>query len=214
MYDTTGLRVGEHRDGGALALREPQSYGGVMTENETATGLLREEHQLILVVVEVLADTLWVDDLPSTEALDVIERCTDFFRLYADACHHGKEEDILFPELEAAGVPREGGPIGVMLEEHRIGRAYVRDMVESLPGARSGDTNAAAKLQESAQGYIDLIRAHIDKEDSVLFMMADGLVVDDTCRVLCARYETVCRGRFEGRTREDLEALAAELASG
>jgi len=182
-----------------------------MSDNDTATAILRDEHQWILQVVDVLDQTLEPGPPLSADAYDVIGRCTGFFRLYADACHHGKEEDLLFPELEELGVPREGGPIGVMLEEHRIGRAFVRAMAESLPGARSGDAVATTALLDAAHGYIGLIRAHIDKEDNVLFMMADGIVVGDACRQLCARYDAVCSRRFEGKTRDDLEALAVEL---
>jgi hemerythrin-like domain-containing protein len=34
----------------------------------------------------------------------------EFLSVFADTCHHGKEEDFLFPGLEAAGIPNEGGP--------------------------------------------------------------------------------------------------------
>ena len=66
---------------------------------------------------------------------DLVAQCIIFFRLFADACHHGKEEDLLFTELEAQGMPRDAGPIAVMLDEHAQGRALVRTMAAALEQA-------------------------------------------------------------------------------
>ena len=58
--------------------------------------------------------------------LDVFERALDFVKTLADGCRHGKEEDRLFPLLEERGLPKRGGPINVMIQEHKQGRDYVR----------------------------------------------------------------------------------------
>lgn len=62
--------------------------------------------------------------------VEPLEQLLNFFRVFADLCHHGKEEQYLFPALEAAGIPRESGPAGVMLAEHaegpRLRAAYER----------------------------------------------------------------------------------------
>jgi hemerythrin-like domain-containing protein len=172
--------------------------------NDTATGVLRAEHQLILEVASVLERAI---DGGGTDG-EALGDSVAFFRLFADACHHGKEEDLLFPALQAEGMPAEVGPIAVMLEEHRIGREFVGRMAESLPAA---ETAAGAEFTDAARGYIDLIRAHIAKEDGILFEMADGMVVGPACKELCSRYDEVCARRFEGRTLEELEGLAESL---
>jgi len=88
-----------------------------------------------------------------------------FVRRFADGCHHAKEEKALFPLLEAHGIPRQGGPIGMMLFEHQEGRDLVRGMeraiaARDLPG-----------FVASAGVWAGLLRAHIAKERSVLFPM-------------------------------------------
>jgi hemerythrin-like domain-containing protein len=178
--------------------------------SKTATGVLRDEHQLILSVVEVLDRQLTDTDDGSLD-LDVIDRCISFFRLFADACHHGKEEDLLFPELIEHGLPGDVGPIAVMLSEHVQGRLYVRGMADALPGAKSGTEDALVALRSNAEDYINLIQAHIGKEDQILFMMADEMVVGEACRALCGRYDETYGRRFEGSTKDDLEKIAAEL---
>ncbi len=182
-----------------------------MSEQSTPTGVLREEHQLILQVLDALEMVLNSGEQRHQYDFDAIEKCTSFFRLFADACHHGKEEDLLFPELETRGVPREGGPIGVMLAEHQQGRAFVRQMREALPEARSGQAAALATLIQAGRGYIDLLRQHIDKEDNVLFMMADRVVDQTACERLCANYARVCSGKFDGHTKQQLQEQAAAL---
>jgi len=184
-----------------------------MTLNDTSspTGLLREEHQLILKVARRLDHLLALEDDGVGLDYDTVDQCITFFRLFADACHHGKEEDLLFPGLEAVGMPRDSGPIAVMLYEHDQGRVFVRAMASNIEAAKDGDNAAGHQLREAARGFIDLIVAHISKEDNILFNMADGMISGPACETLCARYDEVCSGRFEGRTKDDLERLAAEI---
>ena len=178
---------------------------------ESATSRLREEHQLILRVSDAM-QALIADTEQGNWDFDTFEDCITFIRLFADACHHGKEEDLLFPELEKAGMSRRQGPIAVMLEEHRIGREYVRFMSEALGPARAGDAEARARLRNSAQGYVQLIRAHILKEDHVLFNMADHVVRGSSCQSLCVAYGAVCARRFEGHSKEELAGLADSIS--
>jgi hemerythrin-like domain-containing protein len=177
---------------------------------ESATSRLREEHQLILQVSDAM-QALIADAEQGKWYFDAFADCITFIRLFADACHHGKEEDLLFPELEKAGMGRQQGPIAVMLEEHRIGREYVRFMAEALEPARGGDEEARARLKNAAQGYVQLIRAHIMKEDHVLFNMADHVVRGSACQSLCLAYGAVCARRFEGHSKDELAALAESI---
>jgi len=61
-----------------------------------------------------------------------LKEMVNFFKLFADKCHHGKEEGMLFPEMEKVGITKENGPIGQMLLEHVEGRKYISQMSESL----------------------------------------------------------------------------------
>ncbi len=182
-----------------------------MADPNTPTTVLREEHQLILKVLDALEQVLNKGSAVSAQNVEMLAKYASFFRLFADACHHGKEEDLLFPELEARGIPREGGPIGVMLAEHEQGRAFVRQMHEALPGARAGEAAAMDALVAAGRKYIDLLRRHIDKEENVLFNMADRVVDQTSCGQLCDKYAHVCSGQFSGQTKDELQELAADI---
>ena len=108
----------------------------------------------------------------------------DFVRNFADRCHHGKEEENLFPRLEELGVPREGGPLGVMLLEHDEGRAYIGAIADAVGAYESGDEAAGRTIAGNAAGYVGLLRGHIQKEERVLFPMADQVLSGDDQRSL------------------------------
>ncbi len=183
-----------------------------MNPAHKATRELRVEHQWILQVTAVL-DTL-VERAASGEQdpdFEAFDDCIRFFRLFADACHHAKEETLLFSELEGAGMSREVGPIAVMLYEHGLARAHVASMAGAIVGARAGDSSDLRRLMEAAHDYIDVIRAHILKEDNVLFNMADGMLEGPACARLCEGYEGLCDHEFEGCTKAQLEDLARAL---
>ena len=93
-----------------------------------ATKILNDEHRVIervLAVLEKAAGSLEADQ--GVQA-DFFLSAAEFIKGFADGCHHRKEEGVLFPAMEAAGVPRQGGPIGVMLAEHEEGRRLTREM--------------------------------------------------------------------------------------
>ena len=136
------------------------------------TELLRSEHRVIEQMLSVLEKLRgWPEDHPFPQA--DAEAAIGFFRRFADRCHHGKEEGLLFPAMERKGFPRETGPIGVMLQEHEVGRGHVRGMAEALERLWSGDVEARPIFCQHARAYIDLLREHIYKEDNILFMMAE-----------------------------------------
>ena len=172
---------------------------------------LKDDHRVIergLAVLELLARRARQEDAFETEA---IGRCVEFFKLFADACHHGKEEDLLFPALEARGVPRQGGPIGVMLEEHRVGRGYVAEMAAGLAQLEDNPATARERLLTAADRYVGLLRAHIFKEDNILFEIGDQVLTEGDRRELDRGFCDVRCRAFDGRTREQLLGIVSQL---
>jgi hemerythrin-like domain-containing protein len=120
-----------------------------------------------------------------------LNQLIEFFSVFVDKCHHGKEEELLFPALEASGVPRDRGPIGVMLAEHQQGRDYIQKMKEAISQYNGGDREAAAKLVKNARAYIALLRQHIDKENNVLFPIGDNRLSEKKKEELWEGFETI-----------------------
>ncbi len=170
---------------------------------------LMTEHRLIertLDALEVLAASLARGE-PADRA--EVARFARFFAEFADAHHHGKEEDLLFAAMVEAGFPRESGPIAVMLHEHGVGRQAVG--VLRRVGAGEGELAAAERsdVVEAATTYAAMLRAHIRKEDRILYPMAESHLPEEAfanLRAAFARFEAERGGGLEG-----LLALAEEL---
>ena len=153
------------------------------------TDVLRSEHETI---VDVLSGLETVGqhaangsglDLPSAQG------ALEFLRGFADRCHHGKEEQLFFPALVGRGLPRDVGPLAVMLHEHDEGRALLSAMADAVAHASPSKSGAAERFGEAAVAYVALMREHIAKENGVLFPMADGLLSAADQAALLERFE-------------------------
>lgn len=171
----------------------------------TPTAALRHEHELILRAI-ALAEGVG-GKLVAGEA---VERSTltwliEFFRTFADKCHHWKEEQHLFPALARRGVPVEGGPIGVMLAEHEEGRRLLRLMAEG------SDREAAGAVK----AYAALLRAHIDKENGILFPLAEQVLSEAEQQGLADGFDAIEQTMLGSGAHERLvaELLRMEAAA-
>jgi hemerythrin-like domain-containing protein len=175
------------------------------------TEVLRREHDAILKVLDAAAEV--AGRLRRGERLraGVLSEILEFLRLFADRCHHGKEEDVLFPLLESKGIPRDGGPIGVMLSEHDEGRAFIREMAEAAETYEAAPETAGLRWADAAENYIALLRAHIQKENTVLFVMAERLLTPDEQARVAEEFEKVEIEKTGVGTHERLHALMGKL---
>lgn len=178
-----------------------------------ATEQLMEEHRAIEAMLDILESVCL--KLEAGEAVDVehLERILEFFRIFADQCHHGKEEDLLFPAMEKAGIPREGGPIGVMLIEHTHGREYVKGMSVAVASYKAGEANAASAFIANARGYLTLLRQHISKEDNILYRMADMHLSAKKQEELLEQFDQVERERIGPGKHEEFHKLLEHLGA-
>ncbi|MBM3995137.1 MAG: hemerythrin [Planctomycetes bacterium] len=162
-----------------------------------STDILKNEHRVIEVVLACL-EKMTEQALAQGHLDDVSARqAIDFFQAFADRCHHAKEENHLFPLMEARGFPRVGGPTGVMLHEHEEGRRLLCEMAGALIGAGAGDEKALADFAVHARAYVQLLRQHIFKEDNRLFPMAS--------QVCSARDDADLVERFARAEAEDVK---------
>lgn len=172
----------------------------LMTEHRAIERMLR--------ILERVAERLEAGT--PTDPAD-LEAIVEFIRIFADRCHHGKEEDLLFRAMEAAGVPRQGGPIGVMLAEHTLGREYVRGMADAIAPYAAGEAGAAARFAENARGYIALLSQHIVKEDQILYPLADRVLSEETQTEISGGFARVEEERVGPGRHEAFHALLDRL---
>ncbi len=173
---------------------------------------LKDEHRGVEEALRILENICArIEERLGASDPDHIAQLLEFFSVFVDTCHHGKEEELLFPALEAAGVSRRGGPIGVMLAEHEMGRGHIRGMRSALTGLRQQDAGAGADFLLHARGYIELLRRHIEKEDGVLFRIAAERLTVETKQDLAAGFERIEEEKVGHGKHEAFHRMLAEL---
>ena len=172
---------------------------------EKPTKILADEHQHILKIVNALSKECEVLESGGDINKKFFEKAIDFIRNYADKFHHAKEEKILFRELCAGASSMSCNPTEQMLYEHDQGRDFVKNMKIALK------ENNKEKLIENARAYANLLREHIDKEDNILYPMADDVIDMKRQKVMLVEFKKAEKKRFIKGTKEKYIRLAKEL---
>jgi hemerythrin-like domain-containing protein len=144
--------------------------------SQNVTQVMKDEHQLILRMIALVEQKTALLERGGFSDWRFYLDAVDFIRSYADRFHHAKEEDVLFVELVTNGMPAKNSPIEAMHMEHDQGRAYVRALEEAAHRARDGESGQAKIIAENAKGYAALLRAHIEKEDAILYPLAERVL--------------------------------------
>ncbi len=212
-----GAAAGQH------APSEGHSCGGMHDHHEhhshqhahtgSPTQILKDEHVLILEALDGLERKLAALEAGATPDRAYFEKAVKFIRTFADECHHGKEENLLFKTMVDRGFPLQGGPIAVMLSEHEAGRGYIREMAEASASVGQ-DKAAAEKIIRNGRAYIQMLRPHIDKENMILYAMADNMLSKEDQAQMGEAFERFETEKIGADVHEAMMTLQAELKAG
>ena len=176
------------------------------------TDLLRVEHDQIdkgLQVLSAMCDLLRHGrPVPTASVWKLVE----FFRAFADVCHHAKEEQALFPALERARLAQIGqSNVPSLVDEHRRGHELLKALEEQIPmlGASEG---ARHLFIDAAGEYQRVLARHVELENETLFPMAERFLGDALTRDVAAHFARIERGLIAAGVKERLEGWLEELA--
>ena len=172
---------------------------------------LNSEHQVIeqmLRVLRVLAHRLRLNAAVLPRHVD---NMLEFFEVFVDQCHHGKEEEHLFPALEAVGVRNQGGPLEALCNEHRRGRELVAEMRAALARRETDPVGGGLAFAAAAEEYQALMLFHMDKESGMVFAAADIRLGKETDRELSAAFARLERERIGDGVHQRLHAAFDQL---
>lgn len=136
-------------------------------------GPLMIEHRLIERMIAIIKRSL--SQIEKEKKVDpvFIDTTVDFIRIYADRTHHGKEEDILFRDLNAKELSEEDrGLMNELIQEHVIGRKMTKELVNANSRYRNGDETALTEIASNLSSLAAFYPKHIEKEDKVFFPAA------------------------------------------
>jgi hemerythrin-like domain-containing protein len=173
---------------------------------------LRAEHsvlRLALVVLQTAAERVAKGEpIAQQTVLELVRTISHF----GEQEHAGKEEHALFPALHAAGMPMRYGPLAVMLLEHERARELSRHMARAASSL--GATDMQDAFSKAAQEYVVLVGGHINREESVLFPMADQVVALERLSAVREAFARMDRDRPSGgpeTVRTRLETLQKQM---
>ena len=173
-----------------------------------ARGPLMIEHRLIERMIALIREAL--SQIEATEIADplFIDTAVDFIRTYADRTHHGKEEDILFRDLEARGLSdADRRVMNELVEEHVFGRKTTRELVEANIRYRNGDKSALRVIAEKLKALVDFYPKHIAKEDKVFFPAARAYFTGEEEQAMLAEFYEFDRKMIHEKYRGVVAAL-------
>ena len=143
--------------------------------NKNPFDILRREHDKVLRILDNLESNLNKKDIrQSKNNIGILQKEFNKHSL-------NKEEKVLFPEIEKF-MPREGGPTGMMIIEHK-------DLTESIKMFK--DEKNINNLIETGSRIISLLREHIDKENNTLFMIADMHLDDKQKEIILKKFKEI-----------------------
>jgi hemerythrin-like domain-containing protein len=164
---------------------------------------LINEHGAVVTALDLLEKITLSVTLNNKQASADLTELLEFFSGFVDKCHHAKEEEVLFPALERVLEGREGEvTIRSMLSEHAEGRQHVHALKEQLELLVKGDASAVKQIATHAGAYRQLLSAHIEKENRVLFALAERLIPAQTAKVLLEQFDGIERDRI-GKGKHD-----------
>lgn len=167
---------------------------------------LRDEHRAVEQSLEVFERIVLRTEQGGTFDVEDLRRLLEFFSVFVDTCHHGKEEQLLFPAIEDLGVSGEGGLIEVLRNEHHEGRTLVGQMEETL--AKEGPAEA---FRAHAQRYLKMLRDHIRKEDLNLFDFASARLSERRKKELAEGFEKIEAEKVGPGRHEEFHQMIEEL---
>ena len=176
----------------------------------TPTEQLRDDHDMVLAVVGAMEREVASIARSRRVNTERVVQMVDFTKDFTDGCHHAKEERLLFPLLERRNAAA-GGPVSVMLSEHEAGRQATRAIDQALPEAGENET-ARAAVAENLALYANLLRLHINKENTVLFPLADRILSVDDQKRLTEEFARVDHEDAGEGGRERYHEMAHQLA--
>jgi hemerythrin-like domain-containing protein len=122
-------------------------------------------------MIDVMKEELLLIEKEKKIDAEFVEMAVDFIRTYADRCHHGKEEDILFRDLGGKKLTDEHRRMmEELVEEHRGARKVTGRLVEANTRYVQGNKEALSAITDCVKSLVEFYPKHIEKEDKHFFI--------------------------------------------
>ncbi len=129
---------------------------------------LQHDHraiQNVMTAMSALADAL---DRGEDITREVLRDLTRFVDIFADRCHHDKEDKYLFPLLKKKDMPHIDDELHKLADDHQVGRAMAAQFERSAVAYLSHSPGSRRELARAMRHLAELYESHIEREERVL----------------------------------------------
>lgn len=169
--------------------------------------ILQAEHAAILQVLEQLDQAAAAAERDIPVPADIFQDIQEFFTIFVDRCHHGKEEAELFPRLQ----PAYAALVERLEAEHTTGRQLAAAFTHAAQTYLPGKAALGTSLAEATRAYAAFLRRHIEQETQELFPVVERVLGSEDQQIVAA-FERIEVERIGAGTHERLHAMIDGLA--
>ena len=132
---------------------------------------LMDEHKIIERFVNAITDEVKMMRLKKESNPAFIELSVNFLRMYADKCHHGKEEGILFKALQGKKLKfYHKDMVALLTNEHEFARKLTAALADANNRYIKGDKKALSIIIDCMEYLVDMYPGHIYREENDFFI--------------------------------------------
>lgn len=176
-----------------------------------ATQQLVDEHQAVKLMLSILGKVISGLEAGESVPFEHLDQIMSFIKVFLEKCHHKKEESLLFPAMQEVSIPGGATLIKDIIKEHFTLHEYVGSLDQAVRDYHHQDPKAALKIIDSAKKYIDLLSPHADKEDKVLFPLADQYLSQEKQEQLLNDFDKVETSQIGPGVHEKFHQMLEDL---
>lgn len=171
---------------------------------------LRHDHRVIQQVVAGMSAVAELLDSGKQVDPSVLSDLVQFLRIFADQCHHEKEEQHLFPLLATKANVSTRRELESLERDHRSAKQMVGQLAKVAAVYVHNPAAVRYRVIDLLQQLAELYPAHIWKEDFLLFPLAQQNLSETEQQDLKDKFEDVEREVGED-VHAGFEILARKL---
>ncbi len=142
-----------------------------------------EEHEIILYALRVLDQSIARLKIGKDVPKKFHDEFLEIMKNFADRCHHAKEEMVLFPMVEQRDHSQRD-TVTLLFADHEKGRSFLAGLKEAV------NVNDMNKVTGNSEGYANLLKLHIQKEN-LLFPNWISMLSEDDKTTMFEKFEEI-----------------------
>ena len=142
----------------------------------------------LLNIMSIIADNIKSKDVfyPND-----VEEIIDYLIIILDKSHQDKEDEVFYPELIMSGVPNDKAPLSIVNYEHTLAKHYLNEISSCVVNCKIGNDFSGDLLADSLTNYVIVIQNHIQREEEIVFPMANEVLSEEKQNEISQKFEDI-----------------------